>query len=62
MTNLQKISMNHSIYPLSAFILFGSFLNCHAKKTSPDARHKPNVLFLFADDQRADALGCSGIS
>ncbi len=23
---------------------------------------KPNVLFLFADDQRADALGCSGNS
>jgi len=21
---------------------------------------KPNILFLFADDQRADALGCSG--
>lgn len=23
-------------------------------------KHKPNVLFLFADDQRADALGASG--
>lgn len=23
---------------------------------------KPNILFLFADDQRADALGCSGNS
>lgn len=24
------------------------------------AQKKPNILFLFADDQRADALGCSG--
>lgn len=24
------------------------------------AQNKPNILFLFADDQRADALGCSG--
>lgn len=24
------------------------------------AQNRPNVLFLFADDQRADALGCSG--
>ncbi len=24
------------------------------------AQPKPNILFLFADDQRADALGCSG--
>lgn len=25
-------------------------------------QNKPNILFLFADDQRADALGCSGNS
>lgn len=24
------------------------------------AQNRPNILFLFADDQRADALGCSG--
>ena len=27
---------------------------------SGKAQNKPNILFLFADDQRADALGCSG--
>ena len=27
-----------------------------------DKNSKPNILFLFADDQRADALGCSGNS
>ncbi len=25
-----------------------------------EAQNRPNILFLFADDQRADALGCSG--
>lgn len=52
--------MKHSFYPLSAFILFGSFFNCNAGKTTTETRKKPNILFLFADDQRADALGCSG--
>lgn len=27
-----------------------------------DLKQRPNVLFLFADDQRADALGCAGNS
>lgn len=31
-------------------------LKCEEKKSIK----KPNILFLFADDQRADALGCSG--
>jgi len=31
--------------------------NNSPKRSFPD---KPNVLFLFADDQRADALGCAG--
>lgn len=25
-----------------------------------DAQNRPNILFFFADDQRADALGCAG--
>ena len=29
---------------------------------SQQPAEKPNILFLFADDQRADALGCSGNS
>ena len=27
---------------------------------SQNEKLKPNILFLFADDQRADALGCAG--
>ena len=52
--------MKHSLYPLSTFILVGSFLSCNAEKIITEAKKKPNILFLFADDQRADALGCSG--
>jgi len=52
--------MNNSLYSLPAVLLFGSFLNCNADKVPAEAKKKPNVLFLFADDQRADALGCSG--
>ncbi|MDX5339826.1 MAG: sulfatase-like hydrolase/transferase, partial [Cyclobacteriaceae bacterium] len=38
-------------------LLFLGFLLSCQEKTPPQ---KPNVLFLFADDQRADALGISG--
>ena len=41
---------------VSFFIFFSAILfSVFAQGNS-----KPNVLFLFADDQRADALGCSG--
>lgn len=52
--------MKHSLYQLSALMLFGSFLSCNTEKSSTETKKKPNILFLFADDQRADALGCSG--
>ena len=48
-----------NLLPLLAVIPFGflaqdGFAQKHAQK--------PNILFLLADDQRADALGCSGNS
>ncbi len=46
--------------PLSALMLLGTFMSCTAEKESKVQKIKPNILFLFADDQRADALGCSG--
>ena len=46
--------------PLSAFMLLGTIMSCNAEKKSTEPKVKPNILFLFADDQRADALGCSG--
>lgn len=45
---------------MSALMLFGAYTNCTAGKVSAEEKKKPNILFLFADDQRADALGCSG--
>ncbi len=36
-------------------------LLCTISSTGQTSK-KPNILFLFADDQRADALGCSGNS
>lgn len=52
--------MKHSLVPLSALMLFGTFVSCKTEKGPAEAKEKPNILFLFADDQRADALGCAG--
>ena len=56
--------MRHSLIPLSALMLLGSFVNSNAADTPAEklktAGTRPNILFLFADDQRADALGASG--
>jgi arylsulfatase A-like enzyme len=49
-----------SLFSTSAIILAGILSGCSpSEKTAKIIKH-PNVLFFFADDQRADALGCSG--
>jgi len=48
---------------LSHLTNFGFLVLCgltSANTTFGSQPKKPNILFLFADDQRADALGCSG--
>lgn len=52
----------HKLLPLSLGIMLFSFQNNGKKAEAvPESKiAKPNILFLFADDQRADALGCSG--
>jgi len=52
--------MKHSVLPLSALLLLGSFTDCRSAELTKVQEKRPNILFLFADDQRADALGCSG--
>jgi arylsulfatase A-like enzyme len=41
-------------------MLLGVSANCNPGKASTEVKKMPNILFLFADDQRADAIGCSG--
>jgi arylsulfatase A-like enzyme len=41
-------------------ILTGMLSGCSPAEKSNENMEHPNVLFFFADDQRADALGCSG--
>jgi len=56
--------MRHSIIPFSALLLLGPSYGSNAAgkpiEKEKTVLSKPNVLFLFADDQRADALGASG--
>ncbi len=44
------------------FIFLIMFMYSSIGNTKQKSKHneKPNVLFIFADDQRADALGCAG--
>jgi len=64
MKNQYFKKMNYPILSLFPFLCLGTVANCNSsKKTEEEASNSikhPNVLFLFADDQRADALGCSG--
>lgn len=47
----------------AGLMITGAFTSSYTIKDSVTKKqNKPNILFLFADDQRADALGCSGNS
>ena len=56
--------MKNMLFPVSALMLCGTFVSWNPSKETTEekkeSRSKPNILFLFADDQRADALGCAG--
>lgn len=49
-----------SLLTLALLLLLGFFPGCNTKKEPAKEKTKPNILFLFADDQRADAIGCAG--
>jgi arylsulfatase A-like enzyme len=52
--------MRKSLFSLAALMLFSAYTNYAAEKGLKEEKKRPNIMFLFADDQRADALGCSG--
>lgn len=58
------VMMRYDIISLSSILIAGGVTGCSNKKdTGRDAGEsisRPNVLIILADDQRADALGCSG--
>ncbi len=54
----KKIKFRDRIFLLVWVIFF--LTSCTGGQQKEKARSKPNILFLFADDQRADALGTSG--
>jgi arylsulfatase A-like enzyme len=46
-------------------LFFGTIAGCTSRTggitgNKQENNNRPNILFLFADDQRADAMGCSG--
>lgn len=58
--------MKYLVFSLSSILLLGVCFIFNPKDESTVAKkeniNRPNVLFILADDQRADAMGCSGNS
>lgn len=58
--------MEQSIISFTSLLILGSLTSCNSKESQTANRKenpgRPNVLFILADDQRADALGCAGNS
>jgi hypothetical protein len=55
--------MEQSIISFTSLLILGSLASCNSKESQTATRKenpgRPNVLFILADDQRADALGCA---
>ncbi len=55
--------MEHTVISLSSLLLLGAITGCNNSSRETEKGNissRPNVLFILADDQRADALGCAG--
>lgn len=50
----------NSPFRFLVFVVAACLVSCGSPQVATDESPKPNILFIFADDQRADALGCSG--
>ena len=52
-----------TVMTAAGIMITGTFSSsCTIKDSIKTSKSKPNILFLLADDQRADALGCTGNS
>ncbi|MFV0606379.1 MAG: sulfatase-like hydrolase/transferase [Niabella sp.] len=51
--------MKHSIL-LGCLLISGILMSCSTNQKLIAQNSKPNILFILADDQRADAIGCAG--
>ncbi len=55
-----------NLMPVTSLLLISAVSGCSERdkpsRSSDNGNKRPNVLILLADDQRADALGCSGNS
>lgn len=61
--NISKEKINHIIsFSKAGLMLTGAMVSCQTgtKQESRKTVGRPNILFLFADDQRADAIGAAG--
>ena len=56
--------MRDSVVSVSTLLLLGTCFSCNPAERTTEGKktknNRPNILFILADDQRADALGCSG--
>jgi arylsulfatase A-like enzyme len=55
--------MEHTVISFSSLLLLGAITGCNNSSRETEKNNissRPNVLFILADDQRADALGCAG--
>lgn len=59
---MEKFTFGKLVFCLSALAGFALITASRVRTNDPAPARHPNVLFIFADDQRADALGASGNS
>lgn len=58
------MDIRHQVISISSVLLAGTIAGCNSRaersQVAKDNGIRPNILILLADDQRSDALGCSG--
>jgi arylsulfatase A-like enzyme len=58
-TTTRRQFLKYASQSLAVGTLAGSLIGCEPMDTA-GKRPRPNIIFLFSDDQRSDAMGCAG--